>query len=813
MHLIPIMLPLEEDELLGSWLYRLSKANLFDKPDVFLKTFVRPNSHKGYQYINFVGDEEFPAVYQAMQLNTSMADLYLKTTCYGGLAPFITRGQQTRHTNLSFQNTYAHSAFVPKANPLIDELRYCEHCRCEEMRNMGFWYYHRAHQLPGVRVCHKHGCLLKIFDGKIGHEFDEEAPSRSVTPNAEPSIMQQYSVFAKDILVSSPDTDITGTKYAIMSTLQERGYTNCGEGFNKLWSEIERRGMAEMFPVDISQYIRLQLASCSYVPVEQTLAMAFFLYGTAQEFISQIPIAEHRKCQSRLNDGEYQIIGTFRNSLLQLQHKCGTEFCITADGFASGYSCPKCDATKPNQAIFERMIALAGDAKYIPQSRFRSFDAQHQLMHCECGRTLNIKLRSFLLEGARCICNHQSKKEELYGILKQNKDFDLIEYDSKKYHAFIRHAKCNKTFECNCDYFVEDARCPHCESGVQLGIKKALDIDHIRQRISDVVGAEYTLESTAVYKNPPVVIRHNICGHSQKYHIGKFLMGRRCSHCHVQMSVANKKELIGYLSNGEYKTISIEPNGIACIQNTQSGQVINMQWEYIVQELTRPTPSPILPCRFPNRLIESFVPSQSGYYEKILLHLKKTYNQDDVLFKEDFETFGADDLQMKRVTSKLVQKNVVNRVFPGIYKWVNSNISDIDIVYQRYIQRRHEHIGYLCGHSFAYEIGLINKQPDRIYITTNKESGLHGRKHEFLSFTLYLRGSKAEITNENWRILQLLDLLPNLSKYTSQSDADTIETLRNHAHKRQLNYNQAKPYLNLYPRWVEAKAKAILAEE
>ena len=313
MHLIPIMLPLEEDELLGSWLYRLSKANLFDKPDVFLKTFVRPNSHKGYQYINFVGDEEFPAVYQAMQLNTSMADLYLKTTCYGGLAPFITRGQQTRHTNLSFQNTYAHSAFVPKANPLIDELRYCEHCRCEEMRNMGFWYYHRAHQLPGVRVCHKHGCLLKIFDGKIGHEFDEEAPSRSVTPNAEPSIMQQYSVFAKDILVSSPDTDITGTKYAIMSTLQERGYTNCGEGFNKLWSEIERRGMAEMFPVDISQYIRLQLASlytCMHIEYlskkRRPQINADFINRVAQKYYPQmkelLETIEDPQCEEKIHE-------------------------------------------------------------------------------------------------------------------------------------------------------------------------------------------------------------------------------------------------------------------------------------------------------------------------------------------------------------------------------------------------------------------------------------------------------------------------------------------------------------------------------
>lgn len=809
MYLLPIMIPLEEDELLGSWIYRLSKANLFETPDTFLKTFVRTNSNNGYQYINYCGNEEFIAFYHSLHSDIPMAELYLKTTCYGCLAPFISRGQQTRHTNLSFQNTYTKSAFVTKANPIINELRYCEHCRQQDLHWKGFWYYHRAHQLPGVRVCHKHGCLLKTFSGKVGHEFDEDAPFQSLSANADPVIMQQYAIFAKDILDIAPDTDITGTKQAILSMLKEKGYTQ----LNQLNCEIEQCGMTQMFPKDMAQYIKRHLASCSYVSVEQTLAMVFFLFGTAKEFISHLPVAEHTKCLNRLNDCEYQIVGDFRNSLLQLQHKCGTEFCITSDGFATGYSCPKCDATKSNQTIFERMILLAGDARYIPQSRFGSFDAKYQLMHCECGRTLSISLRSFLLEGTRCVCNHQARKEKLYGILTQSNEFELIEYDSQKYHAYIRHTKCNHTFECNCEYFVEDARCPHCESGVQLGVKKALDIDHIKQRIADLVGTEYTLENTQISKDSPVVIRHNKCGHSQQYHIGKFLMGRRCSHCHVHMTIPVKKELIEYLSNGEYETISISSNGIAKIRNTQNGQEFNMQTEYIVQELTRPTPSPILPCSSLRKSPEDFIPTQLGHYSKVLHYLRENYSSEDILFKEDFETFGANKNQMKRIVRKLVQKNVVTRVFPGVYKWTNSNLSDLDIVHQRYIQRSNNRLGYLSGHSFAYEIGLTDEHPDCIYITTNKEAGLHGRKYKFLKLSLHLRSPKTCITNDNWKTLQFLDLLPNLSKYTSRSDSDTIELLRNHAFQNQLTYSQFKPYLHLYPQWVDSKVRTILAED
>ena len=174
MYSIPMIIPLEEDELLGSWMYRLSKANLFENSDSFLRSFVRAISDSGYQYIKYNDTEEFHAFYLALQSSTPMAELYLKTTCYAGLAPFITSGQQTRRINLAFRKTYGHPEFTPKVTPLTAKLCYCRECRSEELRRQGFWYYHRAHQLPGVKVCHKHGCLLNIFNGKIGHEFDDD---------------------------------------------------------------------------------------------------------------------------------------------------------------------------------------------------------------------------------------------------------------------------------------------------------------------------------------------------------------------------------------------------------------------------------------------------------------------------------------------------------------------------------------------------------------------------------------------------------------------------------------------------------------
>ena len=40
-------------------------------------------------------------------------------------------------------------------------LRYCPECAMEDMGKYGETYWHRLPQLPGVRVCPKHGCCIQ----------------------------------------------------------------------------------------------------------------------------------------------------------------------------------------------------------------------------------------------------------------------------------------------------------------------------------------------------------------------------------------------------------------------------------------------------------------------------------------------------------------------------------------------------------------------------------------------------------------------------------------------------------------------------
>ena len=96
--------------------------------------------------------------------------------------------------------------------------RHCSECAHEEKLELNFPYWHRAHQLPGVLVCHKHATPLTITPLPIGHRFltrfieperglISKSPERcSNETKATCATLLRLAILAKDI-ADSPFTD------------------------------------------------------------------------------------------------------------------------------------------------------------------------------------------------------------------------------------------------------------------------------------------------------------------------------------------------------------------------------------------------------------------------------------------------------------------------------------------------------------------------------------------------------------------------------------------------------------------------------
>lgn len=808
MNKLPIVIPLEEDELLGSWIYRLARANLITDIDTFIRTYVRAAPYKR-NYIKCNELEEFTPFYNALDTQIPMLDLFLQTTCYAGIAPFISSGQQITRLNHAFRKTYHNTHISNVGQPLTAKLRWCEQCQQEELNTKGFWYCHRAHQLPGVKVCHKHGSLLKVFNGWSGREFNPNASFEISEANAPTEIMQQYAVFFKTLLDLAPDGSFEITRKILKSEITKQPYFNPKPNFKMMQEEMAKRGMDRMFTTDLNIFFNKTLLSHLAPSIENLAIMSLFLFGSAEEFASRLNSSPCDAFRERLEKDGYELIGPYKNNIVELQHKCGIEFCTTTEGFANGWSCPKCDSRKSEQEIFENLVSYIDGGSYKPLSNYQGMNTKIEFLHTDCRKTKSLTPLELLLSGKRCSCKATHKKQALIDKLDENKDFKLINYLDNHGHLTICHLSCGQNFIVNYEYFISDMRCPHCESGVQTGVKMRINADYLRERLMAIVGEEYSLESTDVNSKKVAMIRHNKCGLTQSYYPGAFLMGRRCSHCGSYISTEEKIEMIPYLSNGEYEVLSIDKESMCEIRNINSNQIWKMQWEYIVQEFVRPTPSPILPCKNPNRVVGTFRSSNSYVYTQVQEILESRYNIDDAMFLDEMAILWPNKRQLKKSLNTLINKRILAWAGTGAYKWHDSTISNYDIIIQRYVYGNGTRKGYLDGHSFAYEIGLTSVVPTRLYITTNQWKNTHGKISNFLGCALRVRGSKFPITDENYRILQLLDMLTNLYKYTDLDVEEAYKILCKHIVKHDIRYEQAEPYFDLYPDWAKSRLATL----
>lgn len=112
-----------------------------------------------------------------------------------------------------------------------------------------------------------------------------------------------------------------------------------------------------------------------------------------------------------------------------------------------------------------------------------------------------------------------------------------------------------------------------------------------------------------------------------------------------------------------------------------------------------------------------------------------------------------------------------------LYGFANAEFSIQEIIEECYICRKEKRVGYYYGQSFSYLIALSDKKPDAYYITTNKESQLHGRDEKFLDSIFHVLHPPYEVTNDNSHILSLLDITKKYKRFIIQQESVIMEKI------------------------------------
>ena len=794
----------ETDELMVSYLYRLAEHNCIGSTSVLLATYIFTNiGNRNNCWTKLDMNRVFYAYFEAEDTPIDRVQFYLDHSIYGGIAPLLSIGMQMQLVNEAFGRQEKFPRLNSSANSTIDTLKICPECEKEDRERIGKRYFHKMHHMPGVKVCAKHGCILHRCVSATPLMNCSELKFEPISIDDE-VWEKQYADFASDFLDANIDTNLARLVDVVFKRMQELGYKNSAyqeSDYRDLKRQIAEKKIMALLDVDLDKFLKEELVQRKYVDKTAMLSLLYFLFGSVKELKCYLDI--DRKLALPFIEAaqkDYDVFEPFRTTLVEMCRKDTEEcFATTVYGFISGWRELSADAELNEQEKFSEIFHNVTDGTYVQIGEFKSIGDPIEMFHRVCGEKIHPRARAFLLDGARCSCESKFSFAKAAEMVGKNQGFHLLEYDGTERNCVILHEACGRKFSCAFKKFISFPTCRKCQLG------KDFSLEEFKEEVKAFVGNEYTVIEVDSGSRRRVRMRHEKCSTTFKMLLGSFRHGSRCPQCQKIYDEAEFCKIVPGLSGGQYRVGKLLNSAKKRYEiiDTQTGKTRRMEMEYVLQELLRPTPSDVLPLQ---KRAEAEL-NKSAMIETLL---KKQYADTDLIFLEDVWMPDMPYSIVKRAFETLHKNRKLYRHIEGVYSLTSFDVEPERIIREKYICRNNRAIGFLYGESLAYELGIIPEKPDTIYIVTNKESQLHGRVRNVCGQKIRIRGSETPVTDDNYKILQVLDMLrmrfrrgwnvyPKLKEFTEENKitldnfAPYIELFSDHVKKDLLLlYNEGK---------------------
>lgn len=106
--------------------------------------------------------------------------------------------------------------------------------------------------------------------------------------------------------------------------------------------------------------------------------------------------------------------------------------------------------------------------------------------------------------------------------------------------------------------------------------------------------------------------------------------------------------------------------------------------------------------------------------------------------------------------------------------------------------------GYYSGFTFANQMGLTTQVPVTIEIVSNNTSA-RTREINLRGQRIVLRRPQTKITDSNYKVLQLLDLLKDIKKYSDNEIMDVSDRIMTYIKEQNISQNDIDEYISLFP--------------
>jgi len=191
--------------------------------------------------------------------------------------------------------------------------------------------------------------------------------------------------------------------------------------------------------------------------------------------------------------------------------------------------------------------------------------------------------------------------------------------------------------------------------------------------------------------------------------------------------------------------------------------------------------------------------------------LQKQYGYNEPIILNDIKNENISKNTLRQIMKRLVDKGELGRYNAGVYyipkKSTLLNKSYFDgnkAVKAKYIISDNRIFGYFTGMTFANQIGVTTQVPVQKEIATNIETTA-GRIVSMADKVIRIKKPRTVVTNENWQVLQLLDLINESDKWSEISTEDEMQIMEKYIRDKNLNKEIMIQCIKYYPDRVAKK--------
>lgn len=183
--------------------------------------------------------------------------------------------------------------------------------------------------------------------------------------------------------------------------------------------------------------------------------------------------------------------------------------------------------------------------------------------------------------------------------------------------------------------------------------------------------------------------------------------------------------------------------------------------------------------------------------------LKTLYGENEpILIDEIRKTFSNYSIsRVAQFINQMIEKDKIARFETGIYyiptetMFGKSKLSFQKVVEKKYIKDNKVIYGFYTGLIFANTLGITMQVQNVIEIYTNRET-TRVRNVRVGNITVKLRRARVQITNNNFKELQFLELLNQMS---NKDVMDYKENLINYVKEEKIDVKKLLAYVENYP--------------